>query len=231
MRYYPIYLDIRGRPCLVVGGGGVGTRKVKGLLDCGARVTLISTEASEELCALADAGAITWHRRRYDPADLQGVFLVIGATDDEALNRRLSADAEARRLLCNIADRPAACNFILPSVVHRGDLILAVSTSGRSPAFAKHLRRRLEGEFGEEYAAMLRLMGAVRHKLLAEAHAPEAHKPLFEALIDGGLLAHIRRNNKSGINALLAEVLGEGYDYDELLQAEEHAAIHGADGD
>ena len=78
---------------------------------------------------------------------------------------------------------------------------------------------------------MLRLMGAVRHKLLAEAHAPEAHKPLFEALIDGGLLAHIRRNNKSGINALLAEVLGEGYDYDELLQAEEHAAIHGADGD
>ncbi len=211
MRYYPINLDVQNRPCLVVGGGAVGHRKVNGLLKCGARVTVVSPAAVAALSEMAGRGIIDWHQRPYRPADLDGKLLVIGATDDEALNHRISQDAAERKILCNIADRPAVCNFILPAVIQRGDLVITVSTSGRSPAFAKKLRRDLEASFGEPYADFLALMGAIRAKLLAEAHAPEAHKPLFEKLIAADLLELVRRRDLPAIDALLEEVLGEGF--------------------
>ena len=217
MRYYPVQLDIRGRNCLVVGGGAVGTRKVETLLACGAQVTVVSPVATEPLRGLAAEGAISLTLRDYASEDLAEMFLVIGATDDEALNRRISADAERRQILCNIADRPDVCNFILPSILQRGDLTITVSTSGKSPAFAKKLRRTLAAQYGEEYAAFLDLMGAIRQRLLAQAHAPEAHKPLFEALIDSDLPALIRANQRDAINALLEKVLGKGYRVEELL--------------
>ena len=141
MRYYPINLDIQGRHCLVVGGGAVGTRKVITLLSCGAVVTVISPRTTEELLELAEANSITLRKRGYRSADLDSVFLVIGATDDETLNRQISTDAESRNILCNIADRPAVCNFILPSIVHRGDLVVTISTSGKSPALAKNYEK------------------------------------------------------------------------------------------
>lgn len=219
-RYYPVNLDIRGRLCLVVGGGEVGTRKVQGLLNCGARVTLISPEATETLQALAADGKIVWHRRRFSTGDVKGYFLVIGATDDEPLNRQVHADAEAHMLLCNIADRPEICNFILPAVIRRGDLSLAISTSGRSPAFAKHLRKTLADQFGPEYKTFLDLMGAIRKRLLAEDHAPEAHKPLFEALITGGLLEMIRDGDRAGVDALLLDILGDGYNFRSLINSD-----------
>jgi precorrin-2 dehydrogenase/sirohydrochlorin ferrochelatase len=217
MQYFPIQLDIRNRHCLVVGGGAVGTRKVKSLLACGARVTVVSPEASKELRDLADRGEVTLRRREYASEDLQGVFLVIGATDDESLNQRISADAEDSSLLCNIADRPEKCNFILPAVVQRGDLVLTVSTSGRSPALAKKLRKDLQLQFGDEYTAFLDLMGAIRQRLLAEAHAPEEHKPIFERLVHSDILAWIRQGRRSDIDRLLVEILGEGWRLDELL--------------
>lgn len=217
MRYYPVNLDILGRRCLVVGGGGVGRRKVKTLLACGANVTVVSPAAVSELHALADTGDIIWHARGYLTSDLAGMFLVIGATDDEQLNAQISADAMDRNMLCNIADRPAACNFILPSIVHRGDLVLTVSTSGKSPAFAKQLRKELEKQFGEEYKALLQLMGAVRDKLLSQTHEPEIHKPLFEKLIHAGLLTLIKNKDAAAINRLLRETLGPGYDIDQLV--------------
>jgi len=217
MRYFPIQLDIRNRHCLVVGGGGVGTRKAKSLLACGARVTVVSPEASKELKDLADRGEVTLRRREYASADLQGVFLVIGATDDESLNRRISADAEDFRLLCNIADRPEKCNFILPAVVQRGDLVITVSTSGQSPALAKKLRRDLQAQFGDEYARLIELMGAVRKRLLAEAHAPEEHKPIFERLVYSDILAWIRDDRRQDIDRLLADILGDGWRTEDLL--------------
>ena len=217
MRYYPVQLDIRGRSCLVVGGGVVGTRKVETLLTCGAQVTVVSPAATEPLRGLAAEGAITLSLRDYASEDLSGKFLVIGATDDEALNRRISADAEGRQILCNIADRPEVCSFILPAILQRGDLTITVSTSGKSPAFAKRLRRTLAAQYGPEYAAFLDLMGAIRQRLLAQAHAPDAHKPLFEALIDSDLPALIRANQRDAINVLLEKVLGKGYRVEELL--------------
>ena len=219
MRYYPVYLDIRDRHCLVVGGGSVGTRKVKTLLVCGGRVTVISPTVSASLDTLVRSGRVELKQRAYSQSDLEGVFLVIGATDDQDLNRRISADAARKNLLCNIADRPEICNFVLPSIVNRGDLTISISTAGKSPAMAKQVRKELEQQFGPEYANVLRLMGAVRKKLLRQKHEPEAHKPLFEKLIHGGLRELIRDEQTKDVNDLLFRVLGEGFRYDELMKS------------
>ncbi|MCJ7616097.1 MAG: bifunctional precorrin-2 dehydrogenase/sirohydrochlorin ferrochelatase, partial [Desulfobacterales bacterium] len=182
MRYYPVSLDIQNRKCLVVGGGSVGARKVMTLLECGAIVTVVSPDVAEELLELAEKKMIELKKRHYKPSDIDGIFLVIGATDNEKLNWQINKDAERQNKLCNIADRPEACNFILPSIVNRGNLVIAISTSGKSPAFAKKIRQDLEKEFGEEYDEFLQLMGAIRKKALSEKHEPEAHKHLFEQL-------------------------------------------------
>lgn len=216
MKYYPVCLDINGRNCLVVGGGGVGTRKVRGLLQSGAKVTVVSPDVSKALTILAVEKKIRLFERAYKTNDLEGQFLVIGATDNEVLNRQIYVDAEKRNMLCNIADRPQACNFILPAVIRRGDLSIGISTSGKSPAFARFLRLKLEQEYGMEYASLLDLMGTIRQKLLAQEHAPEEHKPLFEALISGGLLDLIREKNPTGIDALLTRILGVDFNLAEL---------------
>ena len=219
MRYYPVHLDIQNRNCLVVGGGAVGTRKVITLLDCGAKVTVISPVVAPQLRDFATSGSIKLRERRYQSSDLDGMFLVIGATDDEELNRQISNDAEHLNTLCNIADRPEVCNFILPSIVQRDDLVITISTSGRSPAMAKKLRKTLESQFGKEYGVFLKLMGAIRKKLLSTSHKPEVHKHLFEKLIASDLIAMIEKGNTSEIDALMFEILGEGYTFKELMRS------------
>jgi precorrin-2 dehydrogenase/sirohydrochlorin ferrochelatase len=218
MRYYPVYLDIENRNCLVVGGGSVGTRKVLTLLACGANVTVVSTAVTEKLKELSNNGLIRLKERSFQPTDLDDRFLVIGATDSQELNFNIHAEAERRGLLCNIADRPEVCNFILPSIVNRGDLIIAISTSGKSPAFAKRLRKHLEKEFGNEYAEFLNLMGAIRKKLLSQDHEPEVHKHLFEQLIEKDLVQMLKNGDTESINTLLLDVLGDGYDFKTLIQ-------------
>ena len=218
MRYYPIYLDVKDRKCLVVGGGAVGTRKVETLLECGAKVTVVSIDASEKLKKLSNSGLIRLKERAFQTDDLESVFLVVVATDDEDLNIKVHTAAERRRVLCNIADRPEACNFILPSIVSRGDLTIAISTSGKSPAFAKKLRKQLEAQFGDEYAEFLKLMGAIRKKLLSKDHEPEAHKHLFERLIEADLVQMLKNADTDAINTLLLEVLGDGYDFETLIR-------------
>jgi precorrin-2 dehydrogenase/sirohydrochlorin ferrochelatase len=220
MRYYPVCLDIQNRKCLVVGGGHVGTRKVQTLLACGARVTVVSPEVTADLAEAARQERIELRRRAYRTSDMEGAFLVIGATNNETLNRQVHKDAEKAGRLCNIADQPHLCNFVLPALACQGDLIIAISTSGRSPAFAKHLRRRLQARFGPEYGRFLDLMGAVRNRLLAAEHAPEAHKPLFEQLIRSGLVDMIRDDDIDGINQVLSRVLGPGFRYQELMKKE-----------
>ena len=219
MKYYPVHIDINNRNVLVVGGGSVGTRKVKTLLDCGARVTVVSPEVSQQLRELAASGNIILAERSYQSEDLNGVFLVIGATDEEKLNQQISSDADRLNTLCNIADRPEVCNFILPSIVQRDDLVITISTSGQSPALAKKLRKTLENQFGEEYGTLLQLMGAIRKKLLQQAHKPEAHKPLFEQLINSDLIVMIQAGKTEEIDMLLFDILGKGYDYKELTRS------------
>jgi precorrin-2 dehydrogenase/sirohydrochlorin ferrochelatase len=217
MRYYPANLDVQNRECLVVGGGSVGERKVKTLLECGALVTVVTTLATESLQGLASKGHIKIEKREYEPSDMEGKLLVIGATDNEAVNEKISKDAAERGLLCNIADRPAVCTFVLPAIVRQGDLMIAISTSNKSPAVARRIRETLEKQFGPEYNALLTLMGAIRQKLLAQGKSPEAHKQKFERLLDGGLLEKVRDNRTREIDELLKEVLGEGFVSEELM--------------
>lgn len=220
MKYYPVNLDIKNRKCLIIGGGSVGTRKVIRLVECGADVTVVSPESTDKLISFAVKGRIVLKKRSYHSSDLEGMFLVIGASDNKELNRQISEDARRYNIICNIVDLPEACDFILPSVVNRGDLLIAISTSGKSPAFAKKLRRNLETEYGEEYAGFLKLMGAIRKKLLRKNHAPEKHRDLFEQLIDKGVLEMIKKLKVEDINAVLFEVFGEGYEFIELMRSD-----------
>ena len=187
------------------------------LMECGARVTVVSPNPTPQLNRLASEGSVTLKKRAYRSDDLTGMFLVIGATDDESLNRQISKDAEQAHILCNIADRPEVCNFILPSIVRRGDLVITISTSGKSPALAKHLRQKLETQFGREYADFLLLMGAIRQKLLSQAHEPEVHKALFNQLIDSDLIELMQAGKTEEINSLLYTILGKGYKIEALL--------------
>ena len=195
----------------------MGTRKVITLLACGANVTVVSTAVTEKLHQLSNNGEIKLEERPFQTSDLNDRFMVIGATDNQGLNFNIHAEAEYRGILCNIADCPKACNFILPSIVNRGDLTIAISTSGKSPAFAKSLRKHLEKEFGNEYAQFLNLMGAIRQKLLSQDHEPEAHKHLFERLIEKDLVQMLKNGDTKNINSMLLEILGEGYELEILM--------------
>ena len=221
MRYFPVNLDVRNRTCLVVGGGAVGTRKTRTLLRAGARVTVVSPEASADLETLAADGQIRLHRRAYTAADMTDVFLVFGTTDNHDLNRRISTDARQRCILCNIADQPDRGQFVLPSVVARGDLLIGISTSGKSPALARRIRLRLENDFGEEYALMIDLLGALRQRLLAGGHDPRGHKQTFDALLDSDLLDWIRNGDAARIDQLLERHFGAGVTWKHLTDTSE----------
>ena len=221
MKYYPVFLDIKDKTCLVVGGGGVGARKAKTLANCGARVVVVSLAFSSGVDGL-DHPLIECQKKAYEPKDLSGVCLVFAATNDPQLNRRIKADAKAQKVLCNVADGAGHSDFILPSVMHKGDLILAVSTSGTSPALARKIRQDLEAQLGPGVEKMLELMGNIRKKLLAQGHAPEDHKTIFYALIEAGLLEMIQSEDKARINAVLADVVGEDYRYQELISQRSH---------
>jgi len=198
----------------------VGTRKVMTLLNCGAKVTVVSSDVAEKLQEFSDGDVIKLEKRPFQISDLDQMFLVIGATDNPELNRQIHVEAERLGMLCNIADRPEDCNFILPAIVNRDDLIIAISTSGKSPAFAKKIRKDLEKVFGSEYAEFLKLMGNIRNKLLSEDHEPEAHKHLFEQLIKRDLVKLIKDRNIAAVNSLLLDILGKGYIFDELMANE-----------
>jgi precorrin-2 dehydrogenase/sirohydrochlorin ferrochelatase len=221
MRYYPVNLDLHGRGCLVVGGGAVATRKVHTLLRCGARVTVVSPVITSELLDLVAKEAIVYHARSYDVEDVADNLLVFAATDDKALNLRIQRDAQKKSCLCNVIDNPRRCDFTLPAVVRRGDLTIAVSTAGKSPAFAKHLRLSLEAQFGKEYGPFLTLMGAIRSKLLEGGHDPVAHQSLFAALIEGDLLERIKNRDIEGIDCLLDKILGQGFTYKTLMPSKD----------
>jgi precorrin-2 dehydrogenase/sirohydrochlorin ferrochelatase len=145
----------------------------------------------------------------------------MGATGDEEVNRRISEDASGRGILCNIADCPGGCTFVLPAVVSQGDLVIAISTSNKSPAVAKRIRQALEKEFGPEYATLLKVMGAIRERLLAQAKSPESHKQKFERLLDEGLLEMIREERTQEVSQLLQDALGEGYTWEELMRTDQ----------
>jgi len=172
--YFAAFLDLRGRRCLVVGGGESSQRKARVLLECGARVTVVSPVVTGGLAALAAAGRIVDRRRAFRRSDLRGCALAVAATGDPTVDDAVAALARRARVLVNVVDRPARCDFILPSVLRRGELQIAVSTGGRSPALAREIRRRLESLFGPEYAGLVARTGEARRAARAAAGTPQA---------------------------------------------------------
>ncbi len=143
--YYPAFLDVKGRNCLVIGGGNIGEEKVQKLLECEARVIVISPEVNQGVSDLASENRVDWHRRVYQSGDLSGAFICIAATDDNAVNREIAKEAEERNVLLNVVDVTPLCTFIAPAVSRRGEVTLAASTGGASPALARKFREVLDG--------------------------------------------------------------------------------------
>jgi siroheme synthase-like protein len=184
--FYIACLRLTGRRCVVVGGGDVGLEKVEGLLACDADVTLIAPHAHAALADYAREGSIRWEQRAYAGArDLEGVFMVIAATDDTDVNIAVFDDAEARAMLVNVVDVPPLCNFILPAIVRTGPLAIAISTAGASPALAKRIKREIEGQFGEPYARLAVLLNEVRGWAKATLPTYQDRKEFFEGIVGG----------------------------------------------
>ncbi len=185
----PLYiacLMLKGRPCLVVGGGDIGLEKVEGLLATGADVTLIAPDAVDELTSLAAEGSIRWERRPYGgPEDLEGQLVVIAATNDTEVNIAVHDDAEQRQMLCNVVDVPPLCNFILPAIVRSGPLAIAISTAGASPALAKRMKREIAESFGEPYARLAVILNDARGWAKGTLPTYQDRKEFFEGIVNG----------------------------------------------
>src|SRR3989338_5985525 len=207
MRYYPIFLDIKGNPCVVVGGGSVAERKVLSLLDSGAKVLVISPKLTPTLRKLVAKKAISYCAKSYEGGDLKGFFLAYSATNNSKVNKEVFKEAKKQGILLNVVDVPELCNFIVPSVVGRGDLLIAISTSGKSPAMAKKIRQQLEKEFGREYAVFLDIMGKVRDKILTKSKESDKNKKIFESIVNSPLLEWIRQGKKKEIERFIKEAL------------------------
>ena len=185
--YYMACLDLEGRSCLVVGGGTVALEKVRGLLDCGARVTVVAPQIVDELSALdveLSALDVELVERGYRASDLDGRFLVVAATSKTRLNREISRDARARSLLCNVVDVPELCSFILPAVHREGPIALAVSTSGASPVLAQRLRESLGAQIGPEHAQLARRLRELRPWVKAHYPTYEQRRDFFRQLVE-----------------------------------------------
>ncbi|MBI5166156.1 MAG: bifunctional precorrin-2 dehydrogenase/sirohydrochlorin ferrochelatase [candidate division NC10 bacterium] len=191
-RYYPMMVDLAGRKCLVAGGGAVAERKASILLSFGADVVVVSPELSPGLKKLADEGKLKHLPRGYRREDLEGTFLAIGATDDREINGQLARDARAEGVWANVVDSPQDCNFIVPSIVTRGDLLIAISTGGKSPALAKKIRQEMEEIYGEEYAELLEILGELRAQVLREVQDPVLRQGILEGAVNSNLLERIR---------------------------------------
>ena len=208
MRYYPIYLDLRGRRCVVIGGGPVAEHKVKGLLEAEAQVVVIAPELTPGLQALAREGRIVHVARPYRPGDLAGAFLAISATDDREVNRRAWEEATCRDIPINVVDDPAHCHFIAPAIVRRGDLTIAISTGGKAPALAVRLRQQLERTLGPEYARFLELAGAMRAPLAAQCPDFQERRRRWYRLVDSEVLDLLRRGEEEAARRRMLELLG-----------------------
>ena len=204
--YYPAFLNIRSKRCVVVGGGKIALRKIKTLLECGADITVISPSLDPELTELVEAKGIDHISREYEPEDTKDVFMTIAATDMREINVKVAADARKRGILINIADNSELSNFIIPSYFRRGGLTMAISTSGMSPALARKIRSKLEKNFGEEYGLLLSLIKEVRSELKQRGRVVSANA-WQEALDLDLLIGLLREGQKEEVKAILLKKL------------------------
>ncbi|HMF54326.1 MAG TPA: bifunctional precorrin-2 dehydrogenase/sirohydrochlorin ferrochelatase [Edaphobacter sp.] len=182
MALFPIFLKLTGRSCIVIGAGHLAESKIASLREADARVTVIAPAASDAIAEQAAAGELNLHRRPYQPGDLAGAFLVVAATNDPAVNRAVFAEATATGVLCNAVDDPPFCDFYFPSVVRRGDLQLAISTAGNSPALAQQLRKELNEQLPLDLGDWLADLGSLRREVVATEPLNESRRLILHEL-------------------------------------------------
>lgn len=207
MRYYPVFLDLRDRLVLVVGGGKVAEHKVQTLLRCGAKIALVSPSITSKLKTMARNGAIRQMKRVYRMQDLQGAYMVFATTNDHDVQKTVARDARRKHIPVNIADRAALCDFITPSIFTRGDLTIAVSTGGASPALAQRLRRDISRQFGHAYADLLGWLGSNRREILRVIPSQSKRRRLFRRLFNSGLIELLKRGQRTEARRMLSDIL------------------------
>jgi precorrin-2 dehydrogenase/sirohydrochlorin ferrochelatase len=204
---YPMMVRLADRRCLVVGGGAVAERKIEALLECGARVEVVSPSATAGIQALADAGRLTWRRRRLEPGDVAGAFLAFAATDDLAVNREVARRVAEAGGQVNVADDPEASTFHVPAALRRGDLCIAIATGGGSPALARRLRQRLEATLGPEYEGFLAALRLLRERAQRVIPSPEARQAVYRRALDSDLYECAARGDAAAVESRIAALL------------------------
>ena len=215
MAYYPVFIELRDRACLVIGGGREAQRKVEGLLAAEGKVTVIAPALTDDLKRLLAEGRIAWTEREYREGDVEGYEVVMVATDDGAVNAEVSAEGKRRRVWVNAADDPANCDFILPAVIRKGSITVAASTGGGSPALARRLREELEAYLTEEMPALADLLKEVRAELRSRGVLPDAE--VWQRAIDEDLRVLLAQRKYRQAKTRLLEALGAGELVPELV--------------
>lgn len=206
--YYPVYIQLRAQPCVVVGGGKIAEGKVEGLLAAQANITVISPDLTAHLQQLVEQKQITYLARTYRQGDLTGAFLVISATDQTEINHQVWQEASANRQLVNVVDDTPRCNFIAPSILRKGDLTIAISTSGKAPLLAVRLKERLQHELGPEYEQFLELAGELRGPLAEHIPDFETRKALWYELVDSEILDVLARGDEASAREIISRIVG-----------------------
>jgi precorrin-2 dehydrogenase/sirohydrochlorin ferrochelatase len=211
MPYLPIFLDLSDQNVVVVGGGEVAERKIKNLLAYGCKIYVTSPHLTPYLTHLVAKKEI--YRIPHESLDrfLDNAFMVIAATNDPEVNTQSASRAKKRAILVNVVDRPGDCNFIVPSIVKRGDLQIAISTGAKSPALARKIRHELDARYGPEYGVFVELLGLLRRQLLSQRRAQSRNKGIFQQLVDSNLLELIRERKWDEVRATLRSILGEDF--------------------
>ena len=202
--YYPIYLDIEGRNVVIIGGGNVCARKAETMMNYGARVTIVSPEFTEEIEKWAAEGCLALRRKRYDVSDLGDANIVIASTDDQQVNEAIAADCRARRIPVNVVDVTPLCEFIVPAIIEKGSIQIAVSTGGKSPALARTLKEDLQRAIGPEYAEVNDVLGSLRSAAKEKLPTDIDRKRFFDGIIAQGILGMLREGKRREAYATIA---------------------------
>ncbi len=204
---YPINLDLRERLCAVIGGGSVALRKARTLLQAGAKVTVIAPVLTAELARLAESGQLRWQAKQYADGDLKNFFIVICATNSPAANVRAASEAKREGALVNVAEPSQLSDFTVPAQVRRGDLLLTVSTGGKSPALARQLRRELERDFGDTYGAWLERLTILRGEMKSRLDNSQARETFWRQAMDAAVLELVKQGELKRAEARIRDAI------------------------
>src|SRR5215471_8306121 len=205
--FYPVYLNLKGKRVVVIGGGEVAERKIESLLETGATIVVISPEVTSRIAALAGQQRVELQRRAYALGDCIGAALVLSATDDPEISRAAYKEASALGIFINTADQPALCSFIMPAVVRRGDIGIAISTSGTSPALAARLRRKISGVIGPEYARLVELLSRARLEIRSRVATEKNRKDLHYRIIDSDITTLLKSDDIGAAERRLKQII------------------------